>query len=73
MVLPDSSTQTLHHQPGQRTSVGILSKTKLTFRYNGILLSRKNETLPFAAPWMDLEMTILSKDKHYMILLLCGI
>ena len=34
---------------------------------------RKNETLPFAATWMDLENTILSevsqtgKDKYYMI------
>ena len=47
--------------------------------YNGILLShKKNEIMPLAATWMDLETVILSevsqtaKDK-YMIPLLCGI
>ena len=48
--------------------------------YNGILLSyRKNEIIPFAATWMDLEITILSevsqkeKDKYHMMPLICGI
>ena len=27
-----------------------------THKYNGILLSHKNETIPFAAMWMDPEM-----------------
>ena len=39
----------------------------------------KNETLPFAATWMDLEIILLSevsqteKDKYQMISLICGI
>ena len=40
---------------------------------------KKNETMPFAAMWMQLNIIILTevsqkqKDKYHMISLLCGI
>ena len=40
---------------------------------------KKNEVMPFAVTWMDLEIIILSevsqteRDKYHMISLICGI
>ena len=52
----------------------------MVYIYNGILLSHKKEqNMPFAATWMELEILILSevsqkeKDKYYMISLIYGI
>ena len=39
-----------------------MDKEGVVYIYNGILLShKKNEIMPFAAIWMDLEVIILSE------------
>ena len=57
-----------------------MGKEDVAQTYNGLLLShRKNEIMPFSAPWMDLEIITLSevnqkeKDKYHVISLTCGI
>ena len=52
----------------------------MVYIHNGILLSHKKEQImPFAATWMELETLILSemsqkdKDKYHMISLITGI
>ena len=47
-----------------------------THTHNRILfIQKKNEIVPFAATWMDLDIMVLSKekDKHHMISLIIGI
>ena len=48
-----------------------------TMKYSSAI--KKNERMPFATTWMDLEIIILSevsrtkKDRYHMISLICGI
>ena len=56
-----------------------MDKEDVVYIYNGILPIKKNEILPFAATWVDLQGIMLSKvsqtekDKYCMISLICGI
>ena len=52
----------------------------MVYIHNGILLShKKNDIMPFAATWMELETLFLSevsqkeKDKYHMTSLIAGI
>ena len=57
-----------------------LDSEDVVYIHNGILLShKKNDIMPFAATWMELETLILSemsqkdKGKYHMISLITGI
>ena len=57
-----------------------MDKEDVAHIYNGILLShKKNEIMPFATTWMDLQIIILGevsqteKDKYHIISVICGI
>ena len=44
-----------------------MDKEDVVYIYNGILAIKKNEIMPFAAKWMDLEMIILSEVRERQI------
>ena len=59
-----------------------MNEEDMVRRYKGILLrdlKRKEERMPFAATWMDLETVILGdvsqteKDRYHMISLICRV
>ena len=56
-----------------------MDKEDVLYLYNGILVIKTNEIMPFAATGLDLEIIVLSevsqteKYVHHMIPLLCGI
>ena len=40
--------------------------------YNGILLSHKNELIPFAVTWIDLELNEISQIQNSICCHICG-
>ena len=66
-------------QPKYPSTEGLIKKmwNIRTLKYYSAI--KKNEIMPFAATWMQLEIIILSevsqkeKDKYHMISLICGI
>ena len=67
-------------QPNDWLKEDVIHTQTHAHTHDGILLShKKNEILPFATTWMDLEIIRLSeirhteKDKYYMIAFICRI
>ena len=64
-------------EPKHQQMTGIRRCSIYTMEYYSAI--KKNEILPFAAMWMDLENIMLSKvghtekNKYYMTALICGI
>ena len=56
-----------------------MDKEDAVYLYNGLLTIKKNEIMPSAATWMDLEIVTLSevswteKEKYHTILPICRI
>ena len=77
---PNSQSRSIYNSQGiEANYMSIDRGMDKEYIYNGILLShKKNEIMPFAVMWVDLDIVKLSevsqiqKDKYHMISLVCG-
>ena len=73
------TTAKIWKQPKCPSTEECIKKMGYIYTMGCYLAIKKNEIMPFAATWMQLEMIILSevsqkeKDKYHMISLICGI